>query len=219
MRIYFIISFCILFSFPSFSKASLLGRCYTSFLSKTVKYRFSKDKQWQNPYAEKLFSSVYTQIPLLEGKARLSPRELQFFVSRIEQLLDYLESSSSPSVLRRLELMNSHWSSAVQVVPDIISFINSEQAEELDVDINMVLKFIFSTFGHHTLAYLRHPRTNKLDWERLGSILKNISLFSGQERPAFALHMSEQEWKSVVLYKIQMVILSKYSAREYIYCS
>ena len=198
-------SFC--FSFPVSSKEGFLYKCYRNFRGKSdqVKYSFSAQAEWKSPYAKELFSSVYQQLPILE-KEGWSSKEIQPFVSSIEELLHYIENSSDQTVKSRLELINSRLSSAFQAVPAIFSFVNSGKAEGYEsLDVKGVLKLVLATLSYHTMAYLKHPHVNKLDWGRLAVILKSISDFKMKPN-VFSL------------YKIQITVREKYSPEEYINC-
>ena len=198
----FFIGFC----FCALSSSHFLSKCHWLFRSDdSVKYNLSENASWTNSYAQEVFSFVYQQIPLLEGQV-LSHTEVKNYMSYFEKLIDQLESSSDSSVRSRLELMNSHLSGAVKAFPMIVSFINGGRASEYEsLDANTVVKLVLSTFSQHTMAYLTHPKVERLDWPRMNLILKSISDFK-DKTDVFSL------------YKIKRAVLQKYSLNEYVNC-
>lgn len=193
------------FTFYTLAEQNFLSRCYNRFRSSSVRYNLPENPQWASPYAKELFSSVYEQLPILEGKV-LSVKETQQFVSHFEKLINHMESSSNPNIEGRLNFMNSRWSDAVRAFPLIVSFVNSgKTAKYKSLDVNTIIKLILSTLGHHTMAYLTHSESESLDWPRIGLILKSISEF-------------ESEPSVFSLYKIKRAIVGKYSLNEYINC-
>ena len=198
-------SFCLFL--PVFASEGFLKKCYNNFRGNSdhVKYSFSEQVEWKHPYAKELFSSVYQQLPLLE-KEGWSSEEIQPFVSSMEDFLHYIENSSDRTVESRLKLMNSRLSSAIQAVPAIFSFVNRGRASRYEsLDVKGVLKLILATLSYHTMAYLKHPHVNKLDWGRMSVILKSISDFKMKPN-AFSL------------YNIQITVREKYSLEEYVNC-
>ena len=198
--------FFIGFSFCALSSSHFLSKCHLLFRSDdSVKYNLSENASWTNSYAQEFFSFVYQQFPLLEGQA-LSLMEIKIYVSYFEKLIRQLESSSNSSVQSRLELMNSHLSGAVKAFPVIVSFVNGGRASEYEsLDANTIVKLALSTFSQHIMAYLTHPKAERLDWPRMNLILKSISDF--KDKPGV-----------FSLYKIKRAIQGKYSLNEYINC-
>lgn len=205
MMNYLIVLFFIGLVFYSEGQPGFLSKCYTFFRSDPVEYSFSGNTKWSNPYAQELFSSVYQQLPALEGKV-LSPSETKKYILYFEKLMNHMESSADSDIKHRLDFMNSRWSDAVKTFPLIVSFVNNGQASEYEsLDTKTVIELMLSTFSRHTIAYLTHPQIDRLDWERMGKILKSISDFKGK-MDIFSL------------YKIQRAIRQKYSVKEYLNC-
>lgn len=195
--------FLIFTSFISHS-LGLLDRCRGLFQPEVIEYNLSKDVKQDNPYTAEVFSFVYQKLPTL-AESGLSNREITNYVSQFEGLID-LMNSSSPDMNSRLELMNSHLSSALKAFPEILSFIQSGKASSYpSLDTNTILKLVLSTLGQHTRTYLAHHHANELDWSRLSLILKSIADFKTKPN-AFSL------------YKIKRAVEQKYSVREYISC-
>lgn len=184
---------------------SVSNKCFGFFRSRPVKYNLSENTDLTSAYSMELFSAVYRKLPSLEGTV-LSRGETNLFVSHIEELIRHIESSSDFNVRSRLELMNSRWSSAVEAFPAIVSFVNSGKTNEYEsLDTKTIVKLVLSALGHHTMAYLTHPKTEVLDWPRMSFILKSIAEFTNQPS-VFSL------------YKIKRAVEGKYSLNEYINC-
>lgn len=193
------------FFYCSSEGQTVLDKCFKSFRSRPVKYNLSESTDLRSPYSRELFSFVYSKLPFLEGTV-LSHREAKFFTSRFEKLIEHIESSSDLNVKSRLDLMNSRWSDAVEAFPMIISFINSGNTNGNEsLDTNTIVKLILSALGHHTMAYLTHPKAENLDWSRMSLILRSISEFKNNPS-VFSL------------YRIKRAIEGKYSLNEYILC-
>jgi len=92
-------------AFYSEGQPDFLSRCYKFFSSDPVEYRLSEKTNWSNPYAQRLFSLVYQQLPLLGEKA-LSLEDTKKYILYFEKLIAHLESSSESNTMNRLDLMN-----------------------------------------------------------------------------------------------------------------
>ena len=186
-------------------ESRLLAKCQKIFRSLSATDHLSNKAQWAYPQSQLLFNSVYQQMSFLKG-LDFSPAEINFFQKRLEETIHYIENSKEESLKNRLDFMEPHFSSAVEAFPLILSFINQGgTAQYKALGEKSLIQLLLSALSRHTLAYLRHPQAEKLDWPRINLILNHISEF--KEKP--------NVW---TLYKIKRAVLQKYSLKEYINC-
>jgi len=201
------IKFLILFiSYSSYSMSgtSFMDRCLSYFKSPDVKYNLSPKQGENNVYSKNLYFFVYRQLHHLEQK-ELSVKEAQNYVSQLENLIELINSPTLKNQ-QNLKLIKEELLLATKAFPKIVSFVKSEKILDYpDLDKNLILKLVLSTFSKHIKAYLTHPQVQQLDWARLNVILQSISEF-GEKANAFSF------------YKIKRAVRQKYDLKEYINC-
>ena len=187
--------------FSPLAKVSLPDKCFKLFKTKSTVY--SLHSPLQNTYSKKIFEQVYQQLHLIEG-TELSQKETQIYILQLEQLIQLLEKNSEQTQ-KRIKLLDSNLTPALQQLPNIISFIKNESAKHESLDTQTILRLTLSTFSLHLYTYLSKPNSKSLDWARLRVILESIASFKDGQQ-AFSL------------YKIYRSVREKYSIQEYINC-
>ncbi|MCZ0933505.1 MAG: hypothetical protein OXJ52_10210, partial [Oligoflexia bacterium] len=149
------LSLFIVLLFSSPTDASLSNNiCLKTFkTTKNTIYSLNKGALLQNSYSQQLFTQVYQQLPLLE-RGELSQKEAQEYVLQLEQLIQHLEKNLSQTD-KRLQLLDSYLTPALENIPNIISSIKSDSTLKYEsLDTQVILRLVLSTLSQHLFAYL-----------------------------------------------------------------